>query len=142
MSGEKLFHVGVKALLTRPDGMVLVMKTGPFKDDEAHWDLAGGRIEEGQTEIETLKREIEEETGLTEFGEPIYFGSCISNIQIPLENGAKAGLVLIAYKVPVPEGAQITISDEHSEIAWVSMSEAADKLAYKYPKAFTDLLRA
>lgn len=141
MAGEKLFHVGVKALLTRPDGTVLVMKTGPFKNDEAHWDLAGGRIEEGQTEIETLAREIEEETGVTDFGEPEYFGSCISNIQIPLKDGTKVGLVLIAYKVPVPEDVQIVTSNEHSEIAWVSMAEAAERLAYKYPEAFTDLLR-
>ncbi len=141
MAGEKLFHVGVKALLTRPDGMVLVMKTGSFKDDEAHWDLAGGRIEEGQTEIETLAREIEEETGLTDFGEPEYFGSCISNIQIPLDDGDKVGLVLIAYKVPVPDDVQIVISDEHNEIAWVSMTEAAERLTYKYPKVFTDLLK-
>lgn len=136
---EKLFHVGVKALLQRPDGTVLVMKTGPFKTDEAHWDLAGGRIQEGQSEIETLRREIEEETGLNEFGEPQYFGSCISNIQIPLGD-IKVGLVLIAYIVPVVQDTKIAISKEHSEVAWVTMEEAAKMLAYKYPPEFTELL--
>ncbi len=136
---EKLFHVGVKALLRRPDGTVLVMKTGPFKEDEAHWDLAGGRIQEGQGELETLQREIEEETGLTDFGEPQYFGSCISNIQIPVGK-VKVGLVLIAYVVPVAQDPEILISKEHSEVEWVSMAEAAKRLAYKYPPEFTALL--
>ena len=136
---EKLFHVGVKALLQRPDGMVLVMKTGPFKEGKAHWDLAGGRIQAGQGEIETLRREIEEETGLVEFGEPQYFGSCISNIQIPVGD-TKVGLVLVAYLVPVPQDTEIQISDEHTEIAWVTMVEAAKRLSYKYPPAFTALL--
>ncbi len=136
---EKLFHVGIKALLQRPDGTVLVMKTGPFKDNSAHWDLAGGRIQVGQDEMETLTREIEEETGLVTFGEPHYFGSCISNIQIPVGDTI-VGLVLIAYIVPVPQDTNIQISDEHSEIAWVSMAEAAERLAYKYPPEFTALL--
>lgn len=136
---EKLFHVGVKALLQRPDGTVLVMKTGPFKTDEAHWDLAGGRIQDGQDELETLRREIQEETGLTEFGEPQYFGSCISNIQIPVDN-IKVGLVLIAYLVTVSQDTEILISDEHTETAWVSMTEAATRLEYKYPPEFTALL--
>lgn len=136
---EKLFHVGVKALLRRPDGTVLVMKTGPFKTDEAHWDLAGGRIQEGESELLALEREIKEETGLTELGKPHYFGSCISNIQIPV-GGTKVGLVLIAYVVPVSQDVNIQISKEHSEVAWVAMDEAAIRLAYKYPPEFTALL--
>ena len=136
---DKLFHVGIKAILQRPDGTVLVMKTGLFKTVEAHWDLAGGRIQDGQSELETLRREIEEETGLTEFGEPQYFGSCISNVQIPVGD-IKVGLVLIAYLVPVSQDTEIQISKEHTETAWVDMAEAAIRLSYKYPPEFTALL--
>lgn len=140
MASEKLFHVGVKALLTRPDGKVLVMKTGPFKEDEAHWDLPGGRIQEGQSELEALAREIEEETGITDYGEPVYFGACISNIQIPLPNFT-VGLVLIAYTVSLDADATIAISEEHTEFQWVTLADAAEMLAYKYPANFSDLLK-
>ncbi len=135
---EKSFHVGVKAVLQRPDGTVLVMKTGPFKNNDAHWDLAGGRIQVGQNEMETLTREIEEETGLVAFGEPHYFGSCISNIEIPVGD-THVGLVLIVYLVPVPQDTEIQISDEHIAIAWVTMAEVANRLSYKYPPGFTAL---
>jgi 8-oxo-dGTP pyrophosphatase MutT (NUDIX family) len=136
---EKLFHVGIKALLQRPDGTVLVMKTGPFEGDQAHWDLAGGRISEGERELDTLRREIEEETGLTEFGKPEYFASCISNIHIPIGD-TKVGLVLVAYLVLVPQDTEIRVSDEHTDIAWVDMAEAATRLSYKYPPEFIALL--
>lgn len=142
MAHEQLFHVGVKALLQRPDGTVLVMKTKVFDDGNTHWDIAGGRIQEGQTEFEALRREVEEETGLTEIGEPKYFGSCISNIQIPVSDDTTVGLVLIAYSVPVPQDVTVTMSEEHTEFEWVMMPEAAKRLRHKYPPSFTQLMTA
>jgi hypothetical protein len=45
------------------------------------------------------------------------------------------------YQVVLPEDAVITISDdENLRFEWVSASEAAKRLAFKYPKEFTEKL--
>ena len=138
--GHTLFHVGVKALITDGNGRIALFKTHPWDDIDAYWDLPGGRIEDGQTVEDTLKREIEEETGITSVENIEFFSGCISNIQIPLKDGTKVGLVLMAYEVTVPEGATIQLSEEHTDYEWVTRTEAAERLKVKYPKDFTDAL--
>jgi len=54
---EDCFHLGVKVLLYDSEGRVLLLKKGPY------WDLPGGRLQKGETLMETLQREVEEETG-------------------------------------------------------------------------------
>lgn len=143
MGKEKLFFVGVKALIKNEKGQILILKSS-LRDhgDRAtvYWDIPGGRIEEGAGAKETLEREIEEEIGTKELTNISFFTSVISYHQIPLENGKKAGLVLMVYKVQILKDSQIKISDEHTEFAWVSPAEAAKKLADKYPPEFTKKL--
>lgn len=51
----------MKALIER-DGRFLVVKQQFSGGD--YWDLPGGRVEHGETPLETLHREVKEETGL------------------------------------------------------------------------------
>ena len=139
---HKLFHVGVKALITDNDGRVLLCKTGDWKDIPAYWDLPGGRIEAGQTVEATLKREIFEETGIKQVKDIEYFSACISNIEIPVSDTEKVGLVLMAFTVAVPDDVEIHLSDEHTAYEWVARAEAAERLKVKYPVEFTSGLLA
>ncbi|HVS58387.1 MAG TPA: NUDIX hydrolase [Candidatus Saccharimonadales bacterium] len=143
MAHEKLFQVGVKALITNREGKVLVMEvdtTGFTSPEQKHWDLAGGRIQEGQTVEEALRREVEEETGITQVDNITFFTSVISRIEIPLGNNQKAGLVLMVYRVRVPEGVEVKLSDEHEAYEWVELTEAAKRLEFKFSKDFSDAL--
>ncbi|NDE62928.1 MAG: NUDIX domain-containing protein [Chlamydiae bacterium] len=56
------FHLGIYALIEQ-DGKVLLVKKsrGPY---EGMWDLPGGRPIHGETILETLSREVLEETGI------------------------------------------------------------------------------
>lgn len=139
---EKLFQVGVKALITDKSGKYLVFDYGDWhrKDQERHWDIAGGRVKEGQTIAETLLREMEEETGITEIKKSEFFTAVPSNFKDMNIDGHMVGLILLIYKVQIAEDAEIRLSEEHSGYEWVSAKEAAERLAYKYPKEFTDLL--
>jgi 8-oxo-dGTP diphosphatase len=55
-------HIGVYGLILDSDKVLLIKKgRGPYT---GKYDLPGGKIEFGETQIDALKREISEETGL------------------------------------------------------------------------------
>lgn len=141
MANEKLFHVGIKALIENEQGLILLLKAPAWErgNIEAHWDIPGGRIQEGQNATEVLAREVEEETGIRKIESFDFFTAVVSNHQIPFED-KMLGLVLMIYKVRIPKNSQIKISDEHVAHEWVSAKEAAKRLAQKYPPEFTTLL--
>jgi ADP-ribose pyrophosphatase YjhB (NUDIX family) len=62
MANEKLFHVGVKALIQDQKGKVLVLKVegNSYNKNIVHWDIPGGRIEYGGTIEKTLAREVKD----------------------------------------------------------------------------------
>lgn len=144
MSKEKLFYVGVKALMENEDRKVLLLRAdtsyGHHGQVETYWDIPGGRIEVGQSPTEALKREIEEETSITKIDDISFFTAVISNHQIPLESGDAVGLALMIYRVKIPNGSTINLSKEHDKSEWVDKKEAAKRLADKYPSDFTKLL--
>lgn len=144
MSKEKLFHVGVKGLIEDAAGKILLLNAPGWEKNgtTSHWDIPGGRVEEGGTVLETLGREIEEETGITEILDEEFMTAVISKHEIPLENGVTVGLVIVVYKVKIPVGRPITLSDEHIGFEWVDKAEAAVRLQNKYPEEFTSLLTA
>ena len=139
---EKIYHLGIKALIRNKSGEILLLKVNQekFKHPKpgSYWDIPGGRVLNGHTIEETLRREVEEETGLTtlELLEPI--DTVVSNIEIPLEGEQKAGLVLSIYNCFLRDEANIRLSEEHTESSWFSPKEAAHLLSYKYPVSFTE----
>ncbi len=140
---EKLFFIGVKALVEDQEGKLLLFKadvTKHRKNKEPYWDMPGGRVDEGEEgALDTLKREIYEETGIAEVLDHKFFTAVISNHQIP-RGDAVYGLALMIYKVKIPAGSKIKMSAEHVAYEWVSREEAKKRLTHKYPAVFTDLL--
>lgn len=144
MAKEKLFYVGIKGLIRDKQSKLLVMKSsllGHRIDTEPYWDIPGGRIEEGGDVIGTLKREIEEETGITDIDNIEFFTAVVSHHEIPLDDERRAGLVLMVYTVEIPEKSTIILSPEHTEYEWVDDEEAARRLVHKYPDEFIKRLK-
>jgi 8-oxo-dGTP diphosphatase len=142
MANEKLFYVGVKGLIENEEGKILLLKADISNHKlvtTAYWDVPGGRIENGQTVLEALAREIEEETGIVKVNDTQFFMGVISNHEVPLPDGSNGGLVLMVYKVSVPKDSVINLSPEHTEYEWVDKAEAAERLSHKYPEEFTRL---
>ncbi len=143
MANERLFQVGVKALITNEKDEILVLDSGDWhlKHHERHWDIPGGRIQEGHSVLETLRREIEEETGIKKISDTSFFTAVVSNFKdIPI-GGQVVGLLLMIYRLKIPKNSNIKLSKEHSGYEWVNKIEAVKRLAYKYPPEFTSLLR-
>ena len=96
-----------KAVLVNDEDKVLILKSSDKNEKHAgEWDLPGGHIHEGEGDIEGLKREVKEETGLD-----------IANPEMVLDDGRKK-----YYKSREYSGT-IEISDEHTEYEWVTIEE-------------------
>ena len=54
---EDCFHLGMKALIQRSDGKVLLLKQSKQKNNNL-WDLPGGRIQRNESVLDALRREI------------------------------------------------------------------------------------
>lgn len=144
MAEEKKFHIGVKAMIEDELRQILLMKedvsTHSLPTSE-YWDFPGGRMQEGETPLKALRREVKEETGIKELlGEPQFLTAVISNHQIQLKNGEIVGLVLMIYKVKIAPRVNISLSHEHLDYGWVHRAIAKERLTHKYPPEFTDTL--
>jgi 8-oxo-dGTP diphosphatase len=57
--------IRVVAALIRQDGRVLLTQRKPGRHLGLSWEFPGGKVEEGETDDEALRREIQEELGVT-----------------------------------------------------------------------------
>lgn len=137
------FHLGIKALIRDEDRKILLFKADPARlvgDNEAHWDLPGGRLERGEDPLTTLRREVKEETGIPDVHITRHLHMGLSNIRIPQREQESVGLILSVYECSIPPGAVVEISDEHTHYQWVEPAEAAKRLGYKFSDEFCGLV--
>ena len=100
--------------------------------EAGHWDFVKGHVEERESEVETVKRETLEETGLknntflNDFREQIgYFYR---------RRGRTVSKEVIFYLLKNLGDEQVTISGEHIGYEWLPYHEALKRLTYKNAK--------
>ena len=93
-----------------------------------HWGFPKGHVEEGETEIQTAKREIKEETNLdVEINDNYRYTEKYS----PAEGIEKEVVYFIAKKI----GGEIKIQEEEVKgIGWFNYEEAIERLTYDNSK--------
>lgn len=101
-----------------------------FSDGGIQWDVPGGRMDPGETFLQTLKRELGEEIGIEGYLTAEHFATVLSNKQIKTVTGPVA-LVLIVYKATLLEG-----------VVPESLEKAAELLRDKYPAEFVEKIAA
>jgi 8-oxo-dGTP diphosphatase len=107
----------VGALLVR-QGNVLLGLRAPHKTYPDCWDMFGGHIEAGETEVETLVRELGEELGIN----PTQF----QKVQHLLFGHDQHYLDLAIFVVTEWDGGEPDmLGDEHSEIRWFFITEVS-----------------
>lgn len=138
---EDLFHLGIKAVIINNIGQVLLLKVNPKNlkgyTGEVYWDIPGGRIQFGSNVEDTLKREVEEETGIADLKIIKPFSMVLSNIRIP-QGEKTVGLILSSYLCQSSQLENIRLSEEHIEYKWFLPSEASALLKVKYPYEFAE----
>lgn len=112
MSQDQIFYVGQKAFISKGgEVLILMLPSGML-------DFPGGKIQIGETDLDTsIKREVEEETGLDiEVGEPFHRWC----FEFP-SNHSKAGhkVFLVGLKCEY-KGGTIELSREHTDYKWVN----------------------
>jgi 8-oxo-dGTP diphosphatase len=119
------------AVLTE-EGKILLVKRGrePFK---GQWALPGGRIDEGETAEDCLKREMKEETGLEV--EPVRLVGIYSD---PKRD--PRGIIAAAYLVRRIDG-ELRAGDDAEEARWFEI-DALPPLCTDHPKIVEDALKA
>ena len=61
---RRVVEVAVGVLI-RPDGQFLLTSRPPGKVYEGYWEFPGGKLEPGENVVQALRRELQEELGIT-----------------------------------------------------------------------------
>jgi len=113
-----------------------------------HWEFPKGHIEKGETEEETVKREIFEETGINDikiipgFKKYIkyFFRQYKDKVSgYPLGQDRKAGKTpwvfkLVVFFIAETKTKEVKISSEHKGFLWLPIEEAIKKTTFKNSK--------
>ena len=112
-----MHHVVVAALFR--DGQVLLVHRSPHRRAYPDvWDLPGGHIETGETELAALTREMHEELGVQIAG-----GSAIHLCRLDIGHGGES-VRLSAWIVGAWQGTPANVAlDEHDQIRWFRPEE-------------------
>ena len=117
-SKTSLYVVAVAAVIRR-EGNLLAMRRAQTKDaGPGLWETLSGRVEVGETPLETVKREILEECGL---------GVALLPRPVTCYPATRLGLpmIIIVYAADYLSG-DVTLSDEHDRYLWLSPDAFAE----------------
>jgi len=96
-----------------------------------YWDFAKGHVEAGEKEIDTVKREVKEETGLDNLEFVDGFNAWMKYFFV--FEGKKIFKV-VTYLLAKTPTKKITISGEHIGYDWLPYEEALERLNFKNAK--------
>jgi 8-oxo-dGTP pyrophosphatase MutT (NUDIX family) len=108
-------------ICVRREGLFLVLLRAPWK--KGYWHLAGGGVEDGESDADAAARELLEETGLD--------APSLDDVGDDL---GYDGVRVHAFAADAPAGWQPTLNDEHDEHRWCSLDEALALLEYEEPR--------
>jgi 8-oxo-dGTP pyrophosphatase MutT (NUDIX family) len=105
----------------RREGHFLVLLRAPWK--KGYWHLAGGRVEEGESDADAAARELLEETGLEapsldDVGDDLGY----DDVRVH------------AFATEAPADWEPTLNDEHDEHRWCTLDDALALLEYEEPR--------
>jgi len=124
-AGAVIFHKGEQI------EYLLLLYPGSGKKSKQYWDLAKGHIEEKETEEDTLKREVFEETGLKDIS--IIDGFKKSIRYFFQKDGKTISKTVVFYLVKAKHR-EIKISPEHLDYVWLPIKDAIQTITHQDAK--------
>lgn len=123
----------VGAIILNAKNEVLIM----FSSKNKYWEFPKGKVEAGEKELDTLKREVEEETGIRRFRLHPGFRAYL---KYTFRVGSQIIQKLVVYYL-FKTGAAVQVSDEHTEYKWVSLDEVDQHLRHVNQKKLVKRVR-
>lgn len=117
LANHLLTQIVQTATLLNHAGDALILRTA-----EGKWQLPGGRLNEGESWDEGLRREIREETGITD----------VEILSITMvDNWSFRGVLMYGvYFLCRTPATEVTISNEHTAYRWVSKSDNLEEIEF------------
>jgi 8-oxo-dGTP pyrophosphatase MutT (NUDIX family) len=96
--------------------------------EAGHWDFPKGNIEEGEEELETVRREIREETGIEDL---IFVEGFRRSIRYFYKRRGGVVLKEVIFYLARSHTKEVRLSYEHKGYVWLNFKEALDRLTFK-----------
>lgn len=101
-----------------------------------HWDFPKGHIEKGEKSLDTLRREVKEETEIAKLK---IVSGWKNTIRYFVGAKGKRNLKFVAYFLAETKQKKVKLSFEHQGFKWLPFKEALKLVTYKNSK---DVLRS
>jgi len=120
----------------RSAGAVVYRKAGDGRlflllQNAGRWDFPKGGMEKGETEVQTVVREVEEETGIKDLKMVPGFRKVIEYFY---RRDGKNIHKQVVYLLGITREEQVKISFEHQGFGWFPYGEALERASYDNSK--------
>jgi bis(5'-nucleosidyl)-tetraphosphatase len=121
-------HSAGAVVFRKEDGKILYLLV---HYEEGHWGASKGHIEKGETLEETTRRELQEETGITDAHFIEGFKESTSYF---FYAEGKRVFKAVTFLLIETHTSEVKLSFEHTGYAWLPFEEALEKVTYKDEK--------
>ena len=118
-------------VLFNSDEFLLIQHPAKSNGDKGHWDFPKGHVEGSETELETAKRELIEETGIVNFR---LFDGFRHRIEYYFQKGNEMVPKEVIFFLAESNTKEVVLSSEHQNFVWLSKDLAHNKLTYTKAK--------
>lgn len=98
---------------------------------QEYWDFPKGHIEKGEKEIDTVRREVEEETGLKDIK---FLNGFKEGMRYFFRFQGKNILKFVTFYLAETKTKEVKVSEEHLDYAWLPYQKAIERLKFKNAK--------
>lgn len=122
--------VVLKGIILREGKILTVRRSFQDKIGAGSWEVVGGKLEFGESVLETLKREVKEETNLEiTIDRPLYAKNIVINEELQM--------VVVVYLCKYEKG-EVMLSKEHIAYRWVDEEGLRNILSPEIRNDFED----
>lgn len=100
-----------------------------------HWDFPKGNIEEGELALDTVRREVKEETSIDNIK---FISGFRKKVEYNYKRAGKKVHKEVIYYLAKTSTREVRISFEHKGYGWMNYNDALRHLTYKNSKALLE----